>query len=152
MNYNQLATAYDPNLNACIGLDTRRDLLNTLDILLVDAILLLAMLIGLSRHPQRNPAGIWKFLYQQVILVRFHFVVHSAEFLVVYNMDSVGHVFGDSVCGRFLFRVSLTFGSRFVGLSYSESEWCVCFFRRAPVWRQADISLCDLTAAWNEVR
>jgi len=63
-----LATTYDPFLNTCVGLDTHRDLLNAIGILTVDVILLLAMLIGLLRHPYRTSTGMWKFLYQQCII------------------------------------------------------------------------------------
>jgi hypothetical protein len=114
---NQLTTTYDPILNACVGLVTRKDLLNTFGILMVDTILLLAMLIGLLRHPHRNSAGLWKFLYQQVILARFpSCFAQGAEFLVVYNLDSVGRACRDSDCGRFILCCSMTFNSHFVGL------------------------------------
>jgi hypothetical protein len=47
----------------------------------------------------------------------------------------------------------MTFGSHFVGFSYSGSEWCVFFFvPHAHVWIEADLSLCDLADAWNQVR
>jgi hypothetical protein len=127
---NQLATAYDPILDACVALVTRKDLLNTLGILIVDVILLLAMLIGLLRHPHRNSTGLWKFLYQQVILVRFpSCFAQGAEFLVVYNLDSAGRAFRDSDRGRSILRRSMTFNSHFVGLCYAGSKWCIFLFR-----------------------
>ena len=57
--------AYNPVLDSCIVLRPHDALSNALGILVVDLVLFLAMLIGLLRH--RNPAGIWKLLYQQVM-------------------------------------------------------------------------------------
>ena len=68
---NKLETTYNPILNTCIILHTRRGLLNATGVLVVDGILLLTMLIGLLRHPHKNSTGMWKFLYQQVMLVCF---------------------------------------------------------------------------------
>jgi len=57
---------YNPIVDSCIVLNTRGALANTLGVLVVDVVLLLAMLIGLLRH--RNSVGIWKLLYQQCII------------------------------------------------------------------------------------
>jgi hypothetical protein len=62
----KLAGAYNPIIDACIILHTRRALVNALGALVVDVVLLLTMLIGLLRHAHRNSTGIWKLLYQQV--------------------------------------------------------------------------------------
>jgi hypothetical protein len=57
----------------------------------------------------------------------------GAESLVVYNLDSTGHAFRATACRWSILRRSMTLNSRFVGLSYSESEWCVLFFSRSCV-------------------
>jgi hypothetical protein len=62
----KLAVTYNPILDTCILLHTRRGLVNAIGVLVVDVVLLLAMLIGLLQHVSRNSPGIWKVLYQQV--------------------------------------------------------------------------------------
>ena len=64
---------------------------------MADGVLLLTMLIGLLRD--RNSAGIWKLLYQQVTPGQFLRVAPDTEFLPVYNLDSVGLDCGDTSCG-----------------------------------------------------
>ena len=64
---------------------------------MIDIVLLLAMLIGLLRR--RNPAGIWKLLYQQVTPGQFLCVAPGTEFLPVYNLDIVGLDGGNTSCG-----------------------------------------------------
>ena len=59
-------TSYDTILEACTTLHTRRGLVNSIGVLAVDVVLLLAMLIGLLRSAHRNSTGIWYLLYQQV--------------------------------------------------------------------------------------
>jgi hypothetical protein len=90
--------------DACEVVQSHKSLLHNLGILVVDATLLVAMLIGLLRHPYRNLVGMWNFLYQQVMFFRFLLLALSAESLLVYNLDSVGHVFGDTACGQSHFR------------------------------------------------
>jgi hypothetical protein len=84
-------------VDSCIVLHTREALTNTVGILVVDVVLLLAMLIGLLRHS--NSVGIWKLLYQQVTPGLSLRVPEDTEFLPVYNLDSVGHDCGDSTRG-----------------------------------------------------
>jgi hypothetical protein len=59
---------YNPIVDACVILHTRRALTNAIGVLVVDVVLLLTMLIGLLLHAHRHSTGIWKLLYQQVIL------------------------------------------------------------------------------------
>jgi len=59
---------YNPILETCVALHTRRGLPNAIGILVVDVVLLLTMLIGLLRHACKNPTGIWKLLYQHCII------------------------------------------------------------------------------------
>ncbi len=58
--------SYDPILETCITLKTRRGLVNAIAVLVVDVVLLMMMLIGLLRHAHRSSTGIWYLLYQQV--------------------------------------------------------------------------------------
>ena len=58
-------------MGACIFLHTHKGIVNAIGVLVVDAMLLLAMLIGLLRTSHKNATGIWKLLYQQVILKMF---------------------------------------------------------------------------------
>jgi len=62
----KLAGTYNPIIDACIILHTRRGLVNALGALVVDGMLLLTMFIGLLRPMHRNSTGIWQLLYQQV--------------------------------------------------------------------------------------
>jgi hypothetical protein len=55
------------------------------------------------------------------------YFARGAEFHVVYKLDNVGHTFRDTARSWSILRRSMTFGSRFVGFSYSEFEWCVFF-------------------------
>jgi hypothetical protein len=72
---NKLETTYNPIPETCVILHTHRGLANATGILVVDVMLLLTMLIGLLRHPHKSSTGMWKFLYQQVILD--YFLLHS---------------------------------------------------------------------------
>jgi len=63
-----LAGTYNPIIDACIILHTRRALVNALGALVVDVMLLLTMFVGLLRPTHRNPTGIWQLLYQQCII------------------------------------------------------------------------------------
>ena len=67
----EVAGTYSPVTGTCIFLHTHRGLVNAIGILVADAVLLLAMLIGLLRTSHRNATGIWKLLYQQVMLRMF---------------------------------------------------------------------------------
>lgn len=62
----KVETSYDTILEACTTLHTRRGLVNSIGVLAVDVVLLLAMLIGLLRSAHKNSTGIWYLLYQQV--------------------------------------------------------------------------------------
>ena len=62
-----MSSSYDPVLETCITLATRRGLVNASVVLLVDVVLLIIMLIGLLKHAYRSSTGIWYLLYQQVI-------------------------------------------------------------------------------------
>ena len=64
---------------------------------MIDAAFLLTMLIGLLRD--RNSAGIWKLLYQQVAPEQFLRVSLDTEFFLVYNLDSVGLDCRGTSCG-----------------------------------------------------
>ena len=72
---------------------------------MADIVLLLAMLIGLLRHENKNPSGMWKLLYQQVIFKSLCFLVLNAESFLVYNLDSFGGDCRDTNCGQFRFPV-----------------------------------------------
>lgn len=61
-------SSYDPILEACTTLKTRRGLVNSIGVLAVDVVLLLAMLIGLLRSAHQSSTGIWYLLYQQCII------------------------------------------------------------------------------------
>ncbi len=67
----KISTAYDPIVETCVTLHTRKGLPNAIGFLVVDVFLLLTMLIGLLRHASRSSTGIWKLLYQQVTLKTF---------------------------------------------------------------------------------
>ena len=58
--------SYDPTLETCTTLATRRGLTNAIAVLVVDVVLLIIMLIGLLRSAHRSKTGIWYLLYQQV--------------------------------------------------------------------------------------
>ena len=78
-NFNVFAkvdTSYDTILEACTTLHTRRGLVNSIGVLAVDVVLLLAMLIGLLRSAHRNSTGIWYLLYQQVSLSPSFYTCH----------------------------------------------------------------------------
>jgi len=94
----KLAVTYNPILDTCILLHTRRGLVNAIGVLVVDVVLLLAMLIGLLQHVSRNSPGIWKVLYQQVSPNMFCLVPY-AESLLVHNVVGVGIVCRNTSCG-----------------------------------------------------
>jgi hypothetical protein len=62
----QVQPAYNPLVNACIVVNTHEGLVNSIAVLAADIVLLLTMLIGLLRHANKNPSGVWNLLYQQV--------------------------------------------------------------------------------------
>ena len=62
---------YNPIMGTCIVLNTGIGHINATGVLVVDIVLLLIMLIGLLRHVHRNSIGVWKLLYQQVLLKMF---------------------------------------------------------------------------------
>jgi hypothetical protein len=68
---NKISATYNSNLDACTFQHTRTALVNAVGALVVDIVLLVTMLIGLLRHSHRNSSGIWKLLYQQVMLNTF---------------------------------------------------------------------------------
>jgi hypothetical protein len=107
---NKIDSTYNSIANACIVLHTERGLANATGLLVVDAVLLLTMLIGLLRHPHKS-STIWKFLYQQVALVRVPRSAWDADFLLVYNLDSVGHDCRNTPCGLSHFCRLMTFNS-----------------------------------------
>ena len=121
-NLNKIDTVYNPIANACALLHTDDGLVNGIGILVADAVLLLAMLIGLLRHPARSSTGMWKFLYQQVMHVHFLRPTRDADFQLVYDLDIIGHGCGDTSCGLSHFRCLMTFSSllSYVGLPCTE--------------------------------
>jgi hypothetical protein len=103
-NLNKIDSMYNPIANACAILHTDAGLVNATGVLVADAMLLLMMLIGLLRHPHRNSVGMWKFLYQQVILVLFLRLARNAEFPLAYNLDNVSYDRRNTACGWSQFR------------------------------------------------
>lgn len=101
----QVKSAFNPVVNACVVLKTHDGLPNSIGVLVADIVLLLTMLIGLLRHENKNPSGMWKLLYQQVIFKRFCHLVLNAESLLVHNLDSLGGDCRDTNCGQFRFPV-----------------------------------------------
>jgi len=63
-----ITSTYNPIIDTCIVLHTRRGLVNAMNTLMVDVMLLLTMSIGLPRYASSNSTGIWKLLYQQCII------------------------------------------------------------------------------------
>jgi hypothetical protein len=61
-------SAFNPLVNACVVAHTHDALANSITVLVVDIVLLLTMLIGLLRHANKNPSGVWNLLYQQCII------------------------------------------------------------------------------------
>jgi len=59
---------FNPLVNACIVIHTHEGLANSIAVLVADIVLLLTMLIGLLRHANKNPSGVWNLLYQQCII------------------------------------------------------------------------------------
>ncbi len=68
--------SYNAVVNTCVALHTHRGLVNAVGVLVVDVVLLLTMLIGL-RHSHKSSTGVWKLLYQQVILNTFSLVLRG---------------------------------------------------------------------------
>jgi hypothetical protein len=62
----KVSSLYNPVVDTCEILHTRRGLVNAVAMLVIDVVLLVTMLIGLLRHVYSNSWGIWKLLYQQV--------------------------------------------------------------------------------------
>lgn len=96
----QVEAAFDPVANACVLMNTHRDLISALAILVADIVLLLTMLFGLLRHVNRRSTGVWKLLYQQVSSNCSSSHDLNVELLLVYNLDSLGCDCGDSPCGQ----------------------------------------------------
>ncbi|KAH9993170.1 hypothetical protein BJV77DRAFT_372733 [Russula vinacea] len=67
-NLTMVQPAYNPLVNACIVVNTHEGLVNSIAVLAADIVLLLTMLIGLLRHANKNPSGVWNLLYQQCIV------------------------------------------------------------------------------------
>jgi hypothetical protein len=67
----QVEGSYNPVLESCIVLHTRKGLVNCIGALVVDVVLCVAMLIGLLRQAHRSSTGIWHLLYRQVMLRPF---------------------------------------------------------------------------------
>ena len=111
--------SYNPIVNTCIYLNTRRSLFNASAVFVVDVVLLLTMLLGLLRHAHKNSTGIWKFLYQQVTLYAFSRSASDAEFLQVYNLVGVSRNCRDTTRGMCLSRYWTIFGSPLQRFSFS---------------------------------
>ena len=128
----QVQTTLDPLVNACAVLNTHKDLVNALAILVTDVVLLLTMLIGLLRHANRRSTGLWKLLYQQVGFNRLsHDSNADSKLLLVYNLDSLGGICRDSTCGQFvsgtLVVISSTFQKIFLILNLNSAYFsCTC--------------------------
>jgi hypothetical protein len=98
----QVKPEFNPLVNACIVIHTHEGLANSIAVLVADIVLLLTMLIGLLRHANKNPSGVWNLLYQQVTSNRLSSLASTsnAESLLVYNLDSRGRDCRDTHCGQ----------------------------------------------------
>jgi len=67
-NVTVLVGTYNPIVDTCVVLHTRKGLMNAIGILVVDIVLLLMVLFGLLRHTDKNSTSIWKLLYEQCII------------------------------------------------------------------------------------
>ena len=99
----QVKPAFNPLVNACIVVNTHEGLTNSIAVLAADIVLLLTMLIGLLRHANKNPSGVWNLLYQQVTSNQLFSLASKAEFFLVYNLDTLGGDRRDTNCGQYRF-------------------------------------------------
>ncbi len=108
----QVEVTIDPLVNTCVIAKIHKNLANVLAVLVVDTVHLLAMLIGLLRHPSRRSTGLWKLLYQQVRSDPFSSLA-SAESLLVYDLDGLGGVCRDTTCGQSVSTILVVSSSTF---------------------------------------
>jgi hypothetical protein len=109
----QVEATFDLLVNSCVVTKTHNGLVNALAVLVADMVLLLTMLIGLLRHSSRRSTGLWKLLYQQVIFNRSSSHDANAELLLVYNLDSLGGVCRNSICGQSVSAILVVSSSSF---------------------------------------
>ena len=65
----KMKVSYNAAVGTCAISSLHKLLVNGIGVLVVDMLLLMSMLIGLLRFEHRSSSGIWRLLYQQVIIL-----------------------------------------------------------------------------------